>query len=210
MHKPVITIDQRNFAAEAAHCLRQLQSNIAAADHEKMFRYFIQFECFDMGEGLRFSKARNWFERSACAGVDDHIGSLELPGCSVRERGLQCSRADEAPGAEDEFSAGLLVVAEIHVIPIRYHFAFAFANSAHINAEVSLGDAELFASAKVRGHLRAVNDILARQTRDVWARTANVSALDHCDALSFAGKRPCCDRRSRAATENHQIKIFQP
>src|SRR5260370_34024798 len=123
MHEPVITIDQRNFAAEAAHCLRQPQSNIAAADHEKMFRYFIQFECFDMGEGLRFSKPRNWSHRSACAGVDDHIGSLELPGCSVRERGLRCSSADEGPGAEDESSAGLLVCAVVHVLPCRDRLA---------------------------------------------------------------------------------------
>ena len=48
MQQAVIAIDQSHFAAEAAHCLGQLQTNVAAADYEKMFGYLIQFKCFDM------------------------------------------------------------------------------------------------------------------------------------------------------------------
>jgi len=86
MHQPVIAIDQRHFAAKTAHGLREFQSDIAGPDREKMSGYLIQFECFDMGEGLRIDKARNWFERGVCAGVDDHIGSSEFKYTSANSR----------------------------------------------------------------------------------------------------------------------------
>src|SRR5215510_9161971 len=159
MHQPIIAIDHRHRTSEATHRLGQLQSDIAAADHEKMCGYFIQFECFNMCEGLRITKARNGFEHSPCSCVDDHMGASELTRCSVRQCGLHSLGANEAAGAEDEFRAARLVVVEIHVIPARYHPAFAFAHSAHVDGEVSFGDAELFTSAKVRSNLRTVTDV---------------------------------------------------
>src|SRR5260370_24050570 len=134
-----------------------------------MLRYFVQFECFDMCEGLCVNKARNRFEGSVCAGVDNHIGPSELTRSSVRERDLKRPRADEASGAEDEFRAGLFVIFEIYLVPARDHAAFAFADHTHLNAEVSSVDAKLFASAKVCGHLRAVNALLTGHAGNVLA-----------------------------------------
>src|SRR5215510_13318273 len=190
MHQPIIAIDHRHLAAESTHRLGQLQSDIAAADHEKMCGDFLQFECFDVCMGLRLNKARNGFEDGACPCVDDHIGASELTRCAVRKCGLQSLGANEASGAEDEFRAARLVVVEIYVIPARYHLAFAFAHSPHVDGEISFGDAELFTSAKVRSNLRTVNDVLAGQTGDVRARPADVLALDHRDTLSLLGKSP--------------------
>src|SRR5215470_18522596 len=190
MHQPIIAIDHSHLAAESTHGLGQLYSDIAAADHEKMCGDFLQFECFDVCKGLRLNKARNWFEHSACPGVDDHMGSSELTRGSVRQCGLQSLGANEASGAEDEFRAARLVVVEIHVIPARYHRAFAFAHSAHVDGKVSFGDTELFTSAKVRSNLRTVQDVLAGQTGDVRARPADVLALDHRDTLPLLGKSP--------------------
>src|SRR5262249_15638687 len=133
----------------------------------------------------------------------------ELTRYSVRECDLQRSRADEAPGAEDEFRAVLLVVAEIHVIPAGYHPAFAFANGAHIHGEVSFGYAELFTSAKVRGNLRAVNATFAGRPRVVWARPADIFALDHCDALALPGKGPGGEGSSRATAKNYEVVFFE-
>src|SRR6185312_11318807 len=49
------------------------------------------------------------------------------------------------------------------------HFAFAFADSAHIDCEftVCAEDAELTAALEVRGDLGAVNHVFAGQARDV-------------------------------------------
>jgi Pyridine nucleotide-disulphide oxidoreductase len=37
----------------------------------------------------------------------------------------------------------------------------------------------------------------------------NIFAIDHCNALAFASTRPRKDGRTRAATENYQIKFFR-
>jgi hypothetical protein len=54
--------------------------------------------------------------------------------------------------------------------------------------DISFGDAELFASAKVRSSLRAVNDICAWRAGDVPARPADVFAFDDCVALFALSK----------------------
>src|SRR5580658_4900267 len=74
--------------------------------------------------------------------------------------------------------------------------------------DISFGDAELFASAKVRSNLRAVNDVFAWQAGDVRARPVDVFAFDDCDALPALTKGPGSDCSSRAATENSEIQLL--
>ena len=158
-----------------------------------MLGYFIQFQCFDMCQGMRVTKAGNWFKCSVYISIEDHIRSPQLTCCSVRKCDLQRSGADEASGAEDEFRSTLLVVVEIPVVPTRNHPALTFTNYVHINGEVSFGDTELFTSTKVRGNLRAVNDVLARQTDNIGTGPADVFALDDCDTLFLVGEGPGSD-----------------
>src|ERR1700761_181477 len=162
-----------------------------------------------MCEGLCLNQTRNGIDCSSSTRADNHIGPSQLTRCSVSELGLYCFRPEEASRAEDEFRAALFVIAEIHVIPARHHAAFALANSAHVHSEISVGDAELFASANVPSNLRAVNDVFAGQTGDIRARSANVFALDNRDTLPLPGKRPGSNRRSRAAAKNHQVEFFR-
>jgi hypothetical protein len=68
---------------------------------------------------------------------------------------------------------------------------------------------QLFASAKVVHNFRTMNSVLAGKTRIIRARAANIFAIDDCDALAFARKRPRNNRRASAAPENHQIKFFR-
>src|SRR5262252_6807956 len=137
-----------------------------------------------------------------CAGIDDYIGSQELASCSIRNCDLQGFRADELSGAENQFSTGFFVVLQVNVVPARDHHAFAFANTAHINAEVSAHDAELTTSAEVRGYFRAVNDVLAGQTSDVRAGATDVFPVDNRYALPLTRKSPRGQRASRAAAQN--------
>ena len=50
-----------------------------------------------------------------------------------------------------------------------------------------------------------MNDVLARQTRDIRTRPADVFALDHGDALSLPGKSPRGQCSTRAAAKNDDI-----
>jgi len=72
-----------------------------------------------------------------------------------------------------------------------------------------VSNAKLFASAKVVHNFRTMDNVLARKARNIRARAANILAIDDCDTLAFASKRPCGDARARVAAENHQIKFFR-
>src|ERR1700745_2692054 len=80
--------------------------------------------------------------------------------------------------------------AEIGIVPARHHPAFPVPNRGHINGEISFGYSELFASAQVRCHPRTVNNVLARETGYVRARSADVFTVDRRDTLSLLSKGP--------------------
>src|SRR2546430_180736 len=208
IQKPLIAMDHRHLAAKTAHCLGKLQSYISAPQDEKMLGNFVQLQCFDMCEGFCVSKAGDWFDRCACARIDDHIAGAKLTCTPVSKFRFERFGTDKASRAKDEFRAGLPIVLEINVVPAGYHSAFAFTNNAHVHREVSFGHAELFASAEIRGHLGAVNDILTGQASDVRARATDVFALDHRHTLPLRSKSPRGDRPSCAATKNHEIEFF--
>jgi hypothetical protein len=117
--------------------------------------------------------------------------------------------ANETCGTGDEFHAGLFVVVELRFVPSRNHLAFPVANHRHIHGEISFGYSELLASADVGSDPRAVYNILAGETGDVRARSANVFALNRRDALSLPRKSPGSDGTSGATADDHQIILFR-
>src|SRR6267378_1469834 len=129
--------------------------------------------------------------------------------CSVGQCGLQSPGTDEASGAEDEVGSALLVIIEIQFVQARYHPAFAAAHERHSDCEAFFSNAEVFTSANVRCNPRTVNNVLAGQTGDIGARSANVFAIDHGDTLLLPSKSPCSDCRSRAAAQDHKIEFFR-
>src|SRR6478672_5392343 len=139
-----------------------------------MFRDLVQFECFDMRERLRLSQSWSRIQNGARPGADDHIGSAELALRSIAQGSLQSPGTDKTSGATNEFRSGPFVIVEIEFVQARYHRAFAAAHRGHIDFEILPNDAEFFTSANVGCNLRTVNDVLARQTGDVGARSANV------------------------------------
>src|SRR6267143_1744584 len=137
-HQPPVAIDHRHLAAEAAHRLGHLHSDVAPT-----------------GQG------------------DFH-----------------CSRSQEPARSQYELGSRVPVIFHIHVVQATHHPALALAHVRHVDREAVVCDAEFLASAKVRCDFRAMDDVLARQARDVRARSANVFSLDDCDALSLCSKRP--------------------
>jgi hypothetical protein len=58
---------------------------------------------------------------------------------------------------------------EVHFNQLINHLAFPIMHDGHVNSAIVLGYPEFPAPVKVRSNLRALNDILARQARDVGA-----------------------------------------
>src|SRR5579863_2075524 len=151
---------------------------------------------------------------SGCASARPGIASNaarvpELTSGPVGESGLHSSRSDETAGGQNELGAGLAVIFHIHLVQATDHLAFAFPDAGHVDREAVVRDAKFLASANVVHNFRAVDNVLAGKARNIGARAANILAIDDCDALAFAGKGPRGDGRTRAATENHEIKIFR-
>src|SRR4029077_2527312 len=174
-----------------------------------MFGDFIEFERLDVRERLCFSKTRNCFQCGPCAGADDHISTAELTSAPVGKGGLHSFRSNEPPGAQNELGARLPVILHIHLVQADDHLALAVSDARHLNRKAIVSNAKLFASEKVVHNFRAMDNILARKARNIGARAANILAIDDCDALAFASKRPRSDSRARAATENHQVELFR-
>src|SRR5260370_29869028 len=174
-----------------------------------MLRYFIQFQRFDMRERVRVNHARDRFYSGMCTCIDDHFGAAQLTNGSVVYRDFHCLWANEAPCAEDEFRSALFVIAEVRIVPTRYHPAFPIANRGHINGEICFRYPELFASADVRGNLRTVYDILTRETGNVRTRSADVFAVTRRDPLALPGKGPSTDMGTCASAEYHKIILFR-
>ena len=56
MDQTSVAIDHSDPAAEAVHRLGKLDADKAPAQNQEMFRNAIELQCFDMGQGVRFTK----------------------------------------------------------------------------------------------------------------------------------------------------------
>ena len=72
-HQPLVAVDYCHLAAEAAHRLGHLHSDVAPTDNEQVFGNFIEFKGLDMRERPRFRKARNCLQCGTRARTNDHI-----------------------------------------------------------------------------------------------------------------------------------------
>src|SRR5207302_4080080 len=161
-HQPPVAIDHRHLAAEAAHRLGHLDSDVAPTDNKQVFGNFIEFKSLDMRERLRFGKARNCFQRGTRAGADDHIRAPQLTCGPIGQADFHCSRSNETPVAQHELGTRLPVILHIHLVQADDHLALAVSNSRHINGEAIVHNAKLFASAKVVHNFRTMDNVLAR------------------------------------------------
>src|SRR5437016_11935433 len=92
-HQSRIAINHSHFAAEAAHRLGHLHSDVAPADNKQVFGNFIEFERLDMRERLRFRKARNCLQRGTRARTNDHIRAPQLTCGPIGQGDFHCSRS---------------------------------------------------------------------------------------------------------------------
>src|SRR5438477_882703 len=92
-HQPPVAINYRHLAAEAAHRLGHLHSDVARTDNKQVFGDFIEFKSLDMRERLRFRKARNCIQRGTRARTNDHICAPQLTCAPIGQGDLHCSRS---------------------------------------------------------------------------------------------------------------------
>jgi hypothetical protein len=102
------------------------------------------------------SSRRRFLKQAAIAGGRALLGTVSLKQTS---RGIWREPSVLAPNPT--------VIFHVHFIQAGHHFALAITDARHINRDALVMDAKLFASAKIRHDLRAVDDVFARQARNI-------------------------------------------
>src|SRR5467141_3154922 len=89
------------------------------------------------------------------------------------------------------------------------HLALALTHGWHIDFPVVLGDSEFLASAEVRGDFGAMDDILARKTGDVGARTSDIFSFNDGSLHALPGQCPGDVFAGFAAAQHEEIVFFR-
>src|SRR3984893_15234412 len=147
-HQPPIAIDHRHLAAEAAHRLGHLHSDVAPTNNKQVFGNFIEFKSLDMRERLRLRKTGNCLQRGARARTNDHIRATQLACSPIGQRDFHCSRSQEPARSQYELGSRVPVIFHIYLVQAAHHPAFALAHARHVVREAVVCDAEFLASAK--------------------------------------------------------------
>src|SRR6516162_3845661 len=168
-----------------------------------MLREVIQLKGLNMCQGIRFGKARNILNRSACACADDDFVSPKDTRSAIVKCNLKGFGSYEACGSHDQLRSARFEVGKMHVHQTVDHLALAIAYRRHVDLETVFGDSELVAPPKVRGNLGAVDDIFAGKASDVGTGAADILSLDDGDVLSLFGQRPSNVLGSFAAAQDY-------
>jgi hypothetical protein len=75
-------------------------------------------------------------------------------------------------------------------LQVLNHLALALTDGRHVDSPVILGDAEFLASPEVRSNFRAMDDVLARETGDVFAGTSDIFSLNVDGLHALFGQGP--------------------
>src|SRR4051812_47352773 len=96
----------------------------------------------------------------------------------------------------------------MHLDQPRDHLALALTHGCHVDFPVILGDSEFLASSEVRADFGAMDEILARKTGDVGARTSEIFSLNDGSLGPLLGHRPGDVFAGLAAAQHEEIVFF--
>ena len=97
----------------------------------------------------------------------------------------------------------------MHVDQTGDHLALAITHGGHVDAGVLLADPKFLAAEKVGRDLGAVDNVLARQARDVRTGTSDPFPLDDHGPEAFFGQGPGEILTAFAAAEDDEIEFFR-
>ena len=169
--------EYRHLGAEAADHLRELQADVAAADHDQVLRQLVEIHHRHVRQVRQFVQSRPVRHHRPTAGVDEYLRRFEH---SLAH--LQRMRRHEARVAPDQLEigrAGEPLLQPAH--RLRHHGVLARLHRLHVDADVA-ADAHTVVAGMVRRPrgARAGHQRLGRCAAVVDAGAAEVCALDQC------------------------------
>src|SRR5271165_857734 len=160
-------------AAESAQGLSKLEPDEPASDDEEVLGQTIQFQRFNVGQRFGFFEAGHIGKGRACADVQkDPIARKNERGAIVRSH-LDRLWRHEARFAHNQLGAAVFEFIEVHLDEAVDHLALARADGGHVDRNGTGHNPELRRVTRQIRDLSAVNNVLAWQACDVWARAAD-------------------------------------
>ena len=151
----------RHATAEAAIGLRQLQADIAAADHDQVAGQPIELQCLDIGERRCRCETRNLGYHRMGPEVENHALARQDPCAAVIEADFDGFRFNEPAAAHDQLGPARLVIVEMHGDQAIDHLSLARQHRPHVDGGRTRHHPELVRMAHQIGDLGAPDLILA-------------------------------------------------
>src|SRR6266851_7936280 len=157
-----------------------------------MIRQTLAIERLEMGHRIRRGEPWNVGQRCERTQVEEHTFADNPSSAAVVERNLKHSRSNEASFTHNQFYSGVRGTLGVELMFRFDHLAFALLNASHVESAFIHLYSEFRAAPHQRCYSRGVDDVLARQARDIRARTAEPFPLDHRRAMTLIGHRQGC------------------
>jgi hypothetical protein len=199
-------LDDRDAAAEAPIGLRQLEADIAAAEHDQMRRQAVELQRLDVAHRLRIGEAGDVRHRRVGSDVEKHLITREAARAAVVELHLEVFRRREVPGPHDQFDTALFVCLQRHRHHAVDHGALARPHLGHVDGQGTGHRAEACAVPHQVRDFGAPDFILGRQAIDVGAGAADPPALDHCGASPGSRHVRGQEHAAIATAEDESVK----
>src|ERR1700733_3163489 len=113
MEEPMVAFNNRDATAETAHGLGKLKTDIAASDHEQMFRDMVQLERFNMRERFCFRQSRHGVNRRARAGIDEDFLPAKHSRLAFGGSDFDGFGAGKTSGADDQVCPAFFIEIEM-------------------------------------------------------------------------------------------------
>src|SRR5262249_29216757 len=165
----IVATDRRDPTPEPTHGLSELETNKAAAENDQMLRNTVEFQGFDVRQGICFPESGSSIDCRMSSCVDDHAFPLQQADLVIGGFDLNCFWRHKSSRTHDQLGSALLVEIQMHVHQAGNHFALALTYRRHVDFRAVLLDSKFLTSSQVRSNLRGMDDILARKAGDVGA-----------------------------------------
>jgi hypothetical protein len=172
-------LHDRHLAAEPPERLRELDADIAAAEHHEVGRKVVELQRLHMGERRACPETRDVGDAGAGAEVEEDPLAGDAPGTALGEPDFNGAWRGESAFAEDELHARRGKALAMDLDHAFDHLALAPANVLHPGGGRHGAGAVIGGVPDQLRHPGTLDDILARQAGDVGTGAADQPTLDH-------------------------------
>lgn len=127
--------DQGHLRAKSPDCLRELETHVTTAQHNKVLGQPVEVESFDVRHRIRSHESRQFGDGRAGPEVEEDAVAEDGSGAAVPEIDFNGARSHEASVAHDQFGPARISAIEVHLMEPFDHQPLPSLHGLHVNAK---------------------------------------------------------------------------